>query len=273
MLGGTHLHITCPIDRYSTAIAHMVPGSGLVMASREMTKARKGVEWFLRSQAITDIDVWLQIESELPRGKGMASSTVDISASVHATGSALGIKATPELIAEIALNIEPSDGLMFPGIVLFDHREGTVVERLGDPPPMQFVVFDFGGGIDTVLYGSTDRTRQFSQLEPHFQEAFDMVTAGLSQGDPELIGRGATLSALANQNVLPNAHFDAIRCFAKSVGAAGVNVAHSGTALGVAFIDDELVSQAMEAARNWFPNAEAIYRHRLVGGGALTQTP
>ena len=55
----------------------------------------------------------------------------------------------PSQISEIALDVEPSDGVMLPDIALFDHREGRIVRILSAPPLMRILVLDFGGNVDT----------------------------------------------------------------------------------------------------------------------------
>ena len=77
----------------------------------------------------------------------MGSSSADVTATIAATGLALGVELPPETIASIALSVEPSDGVMFPGIALHDHLEGSLVELLGPPPPMEIVALDFGGTV------------------------------------------------------------------------------------------------------------------------------
>ena len=64
---------------------------------------------------------------------------------------------TPATIAKIALKVEPSDGIMLPGIAVLDHRQGSIAKTLGAPPPMRVVVLDFGGGIDTLAFNGVNR--------------------------------------------------------------------------------------------------------------------
>ena len=47
---------------------------------------------------------------------------------------------------------------MFPGIALIDHRCGSIAESLGPPPPMEVIVIDTGGTVDTLEFNRIDRT-------------------------------------------------------------------------------------------------------------------
>ena len=54
----------------------------------------------------------LNINSQIPVGKGMASSTADIGATIKATLSMLGKSLTGEEISKLAVKIEATDSLL-----------------------------------------------------------------------------------------------------------------------------------------------------------------
>ena len=202
----------------------------------------------------------------------MASSTADISASIAATIAALGEEsAMPpgEIeIARIALLIEPSDGVMLPGLARFDHRQGKVSDTLGPPPPMRVVALDFGGAVDTLDFNSVNREDTLRRLQPTFEEALDLITHGIESGRADEIAAGATLSAVSNQKLLYKPQLDPALRLSDDVGALGVNAAHSGTVLGMLFEDDpELTQFAASRALRELPGLKQIYDCRLVEGG------
>ena len=178
----------------------------------------------------------------------MASSTADVAAAIAATALATGEETDihPAVIAKIALQVEPSDGIMFPGVAMLDHKRGGVVKTLGAPPPMRVVILDFGGHIDTLAFNDVDRDNALKHLEPEFEKALMLVTRGIRTGIAADIGAGATASAIANQQLLYKPQLDAVLRLAKDLGAAGVSAAHSGTVLGMLFEDDDsLVENAV----------------------------
>ena len=171
-------------------------------------------------------------------------------------------------IAEIALSIEPSDGVMFPGIHIFDHRKGRVIRDLGKPPTMWVVVLEFEGTVDTLEFNSVDRECALTRLEPEMGKAVSLIEDGIRHCDPVRIGQGATLSAIANQQVLPKPHFEPALEFSKDVGAIGLNVAHSGTVIGLLFADDRtLAERAASLAGEHLHGLVSARCVRLVGGG------
>ena len=268
MLDGVICLATCPIDMYSTATVELWPGEGLVTAPADSPKAARAVQATLEYLGATGLDASLVLESNLPRGKGMASSTADASAAIAATASATGRKLTPAEIAGIALSVEPSDGIMFPGIVVFDHRSGSICRPLGQPPPMGVVVLDFGGEVDTLKFNSVERGNALRRQEPRMTEAVSLIEAGLQRRDPSLIGKGATISAVANQEISYNPHLDSALELSRELGAYGVNIAHSGTVIGLLLPDQRsLQERAASLAWEGIDGLEALIPCRLVGGG------
>ena len=268
MLRGDHVQVTCPIDLYSTASVELLEGTGKVCGPEDSPKARRGIELALAFFERADVDARLRLQSPLPRGKGMGSSTADVAAAVVATAEALSVHISPDDVARIALKVEPSDGLMLPGIALFDHRDGKVAQLLGPAPAMRVLVLDFGGTVPTVSFNAVDRTVALKRLEPRLTKALDLITEGLRIGDVDLIGRGATLSAQLHQRVLPKPQLSQVLEFAQDMSAAGVNVAHSGTVLGVLLSDDgTLADRAVQKAWQRLSGLRAIFSQRLVDGG------
>ncbi len=268
MLNGVVCMVTCPIDMRSTATVELSPGDGTISAPSDSPKASQAVLATLNYLGETGIDADLRLDSRIPRGKGMASSTADVSAAIVATANAAGHDLAPAQIAEIALGVEPSDGVMFPDIVVFDHREGNIFRSLGPPPPMQIVVVDFGGVVDTLEFNRAQRDTALSRQALKMAKAVALIETGMRHGDPALIGKGATISAVANQDILFNPHLDAVLELSKDTGALGVNVAHSGTVIGMLFPDNStLAESAATLAWRRFPCLESVMQCRVTGGG------
>ncbi len=164
----------------------------------------------------------------------MGSSTADIAATCLATARAVGRELEPAVIAKIAAQIEPSDGQMFPGIMIINHLTGEPKKYLGQAPPLDLVVADPGGSVDTIIFNSRkDLASKNFQKEPMVKQAIELVARGLLTEDWEMMGRGATISAQANQVVLPKPHLALWRQWAAELRALGVLVAHSGTVMGM----------------------------------------
>lgn len=269
LLADSHVMVTCPIDRYATATVVLREGAGQVSGPVDCPKAIRAVALTLDRFGLDALDAALSLESPIPRGKGMASSTADVVASVAATAAALGRAPDAELEADIALSVEPSDGTMLPGIALFDHVGGRVRRRLGTPPPIEILVLEFEAVLDTVAFNAIDHTTALRSRSTSFRESLSMIEAGIASADAELIGRGASLSSSTYQDVLAKPELPQVLALAEAAGAVGVNVAHSGTAVGMLFsADAERTEWAASQARSRLRGLREVHRQRLIGGGS-----
>ncbi len=260
IVDGVRLHASCPVDRYTRATWRPGPRrAGHGEKVRRALAAAGGSPGFLAG---------LTMRSDLPRGIGMASSTADIGAAV---GLWLAMeRGAPDTgaVARAALAVEPTDGVLFDGIVLFDHRRGSVLERWGPPPPIELVAVEVGGPVDTLAFNERDTAAVSREQAGSILRAFELVRRGLAHGDAASIGRGATISALCHQNILPKPALEPLLRLALEEGGYGVNVAHSGSLIGLLLppggYDRERVRRRIaELVCHEAP----IRRLRLVSGG------
>ncbi|NPV69659.1 MAG: GHMP kinase [Firmicutes bacterium] len=276
--------VSCPIDVYSRVqvTVSLPPGTNARLATLSgqpgqqdhgtpgLPKARRAVWLSLARLGITDetVSLSINVSSPIPHGKGMGSSTADIAAAVAATFAAFGKRASPHDIAAIALSIEPTDGTMFRGIALFDHRQGRVTRHLGKPPGVDLLIVDPGGEVDTLEFNRNPHLPELNRKkEREVAEALCLVEQGVRNRDPRALGEGSTLSAKAHQAILPKPGLDLVLTAAKDTGGAGINVAHSGTVMGMLFDSRTVDLPEVETyVRRKLPWA-AITSARLIGGG------
>ena len=277
MIGGTHFLVTCPINQFSRATVTLRVGDSgqpdvAVCGIDHLPKTMQAVSIALEKLAphlgIANLTAEVAITNPIPAGKGMGSSSADITAAVGAIGLAAGKPFPSEDIASIALSVEPTDGVMFPGIALIDHRCGSVAESLGPPPPMEVIVIDTGGTVDTLEFNRADRTVLWKRVAGRTDEALELVREGIRRGDPELVGRGATISARVGHLPETSGWVERAAAFAESESAAGINVAHSGTVVGILLDARERRSKPVyRRAVAAFADAESVQHFRVIGGG------
>ncbi|MGD0153511.1 MAG: GHMP kinase [Thermacetogeniaceae bacterium] len=266
-MSGKNFLITCPVNWYSRVTVKISGHRILFPADR--IKTAQAVRKALDREDCPGRGAVIDVASSLPIGKGMGSSTADLSAACFAVAAALGRRLSPEAVAEIALSIEPSDATFSRGIVLFDHVEGQIHEQLGEPIPIGLLALDFGGAVDTVEFHQRQDLAELNAAnETAVSRALELVRDGLRRQDPARLGEGATMSALANQRVLPKPRLEAIIDYAMAQGAYGVNVAHSGTVAGVLLpLGREAEERLIRDFCRRFPEIEKFYSLRLTGGG------
>ncbi len=180
----------------------------------------------------------VEICSDVPRGIGMGSSTADVTAAIRAVADFHGVTPTAEEIGRIAVQAESaSDPIMIDDrVVLFSHREGSVLESFGRQLPSMVVVgcdADPGtGSIDTIALPPA----AYSEADiDSFRSLRSELRAAVATGDVARLAQVATSSALISQRFLPKSAFGFLLDLCGRVGGHGVQVAHSGTVAGVIF--------------------------------------
>lgn len=269
-LDGSNFLVTCPVTVYSR-VSVSLAGAGDRNGQRVLEKTREAVVRTLRYLNVSQPQISIEVDTELPMGKGMASSSADISAACLATALACGRQLSEDAICDIALSIEPTDGIFLPGVTMIDHVSGTIRRPLGLPPAIRIAVFDVGGEVDTVAFNRrTDLVELNRAKQAKVEEALRLVEVGIQNGDCRMIGAGATLSSLANQSILFKPALEAIIAISRHYQSVGVNVAHSGTVMGVLFAPDERparMESCIQAILQAFPDITHLRTTCLTGGG------
>ena len=270
-LNGESFHISCPVDLYSR-VNVILNSNGKVVGSPDKWKTKEAIKKTLKLLSKEVLGANFEIDSKIPLGKGMASSTADIGAASLATAKALNLtekrkKITPQEITKIALSIEPTDGTLFEGITIFDHRNGTLFKFLGKAPDMEILVIDLGGKVDTLEFNERDLTKINRKREGEVREALKLVEKGIKGKDPGLIAKGATISAFSNQKILYKLGLNRIWKISQKAGALGVNVAHSGTVVGILFEPHKVNFKELKNSLQSEGIGKVFYKTKIVNDG------
>ena len=238
---GEPVLITCPIEKFSTAIVSDefcgVEGLG--------SKSRTILGNVLKIFGVREFKFGVRLTSELPRGKGMASSSADMAAVAQAVALSLGKKFSPDELGKLCADIEPTDGIFYSGVVAMNPLSGRLIKRIYAPEKFQIAIFDYGGEVDTL------KLNRRSDFE--FPTLPDVIDFALTEK-----------SAPANQNILPKRGLCELMEFSRGIGALGVNVAHSGTVAGIFFHAEDLrVAEKISAVRKNFPFLQFVTLTRL----------
>ena len=265
---GVPFLVTCPVNLYTTVIVtdEAVYRKGLG------AKAEKALERTLHYLGEASFPYGIALSSELPIGKGMASSSADIAAVCYAVAAVFGHEITAPEVSRIAAGIEPTDGIFFEGVVRLNHMTGECYESLGELPRMQIAIFDTGGAVDTLAFHQRD---DLSELSVKNEEQTEAALALLSEPRTAAsIAAAATKSALANQAILHKAQLSEIIAESRTLGALGVNVAHSGTILGVLFSPERkklFVETQAAVLQKKFPHLTFLQSAELISGGTIIE--
>jgi uncharacterized protein involved in propanediol utilization len=174
----------------------------------------------------------LIIESELVEGKGLASSSADLVATAYAVTNSIGANITEDLIAQLIYPIEPSDGVMYPGIISFDYKELKLINNIGILPKLTIIAIDEGNQIDTIEYNSIKRicSKYYSMK---YEKLLIQMSNAIKNQDLQMVGKISTESAIMNQANNPKKFLQELIDICKTIGALGVSTTHSGTFIGI----------------------------------------
>lgn len=195
-------------------------------------KSLKLVLKILNYLGIPDNRWKLIIESELPEGKGLGSSTTDLVATARAIENVIGKRLPLEILLQFLREIEPSDGIMFDNIVCFYHRQVKLHSELGYLSNLAIIGIDEGGIIDTIEFNKHLAPYADFEKERYKGLLADLIKA-IKVRDLTAIGKISTTSALLHQKFNPKKHLDYLIELADHTTSSGIIVAHSGTYIGV----------------------------------------
>lgn len=185
-------------------------------------------------------NISIDINSNIPIGKGMASSTADIGATIKATLSMINENLSNEEISCIASEIEPTDSILLYENSIFNPIKGEVKKYLPTLDKGKVIILEPNEILETSIIRSNPNYLDIKlQNKAIINKSFNLLEEGLRKKDLKLIGKACTLSSLANENIHKKLYLDEIIEISNSMGAYGVNIAHSGTVIGI-LVDDKV---------------------------------
>lgn len=223
-------------------------------AYRRWPKAHKAILLLMGRRGFYGHDFALTFPQELPRSKGLSSSTADMVAALRAYGRATSNVSFVD-IDETLQCIEPNDGVHYPGTAIYCHEEAALLNRYDYVPPWRILGIDEGGTVDTVEFNRRPRVWPESQCA-QWETLLKRAQALLADGDSTGLARLATQSTEIWQEAHPKGHYRAVMEFAEQTGALGVVNTHSGTYLGVIYPADHEMGGELELARRVMPECE-----------------
>jgi uncharacterized protein involved in propanediol utilization len=226
--------VTLPIERHSWAVFEVASGSNALTVKpagkwKSLKMARQVLSYFK-----ANCGGKLVIESTLPEGKGMSSSSADLVATASAVANALNRRLPTHMILKFLRGIEPTDGVMYPGSVVFFHRKVQLGWRLAGLPTLHIIAIDEGGQVDTITFNEKHQSIGDDETAA-YTDLLQRAIAAFERRDLKELGLIATRSAIMNQRRQPKKLLDEVLRIAKSSRALGVVVTHSGPCIGLLF--------------------------------------
>lgn len=226
--------VSCPIARCSRITVQLCPDSRISTPPGYL-KAAQAARLGLDTLGRPDLGAAISLDSQLPPGRGMASSTADIVGVLAGLAAALNSSFSAAVLARLACQIEPSDSTMFNSLALLAYRGSSRYVELGSAPALPLLMLDPGTSVDTVSYNVRLDLAAVQTLATTTQTAVEFLSYGLRQHESEAIGAAATLSASIYQKISFSPLVEQALGWAKTTGALGVVRAHSGSVAGLLY--------------------------------------
>ena len=228
---GSEKLVSCPVEWYST-----VEVSAGAPLTDERPLSRAMVDRLLQYwqyPAHMSQDIRIDVQSTIPVAKGMASSTADIAATAIATAHYLGHQLDEQTLAQLCVSLEPTDSTVFRKLTLFDHNDASTQIGCESQPQLDLLVLESPETLRTADYHRIPRHSGLQAGAAALRRAWDKVQEACVSQNPYRLGEAATLSAIASQLLLPKPDFDSLLALVEEWYLYGVNVAHSGSVVGL----------------------------------------
>ena len=264
MAGGKPFLVTCPIDRFTAA--SLTSGSGVFGFGK---KARQMMTMALKARGLEDVPLRIRQFRHLPVGKGMASSSADLALAAAAVGTVAGKPFSEREILDMAVSLEPTDGIFLHGIAAMGQTTGQIFGEY-PAPPLQMALFDRGGRVNTRLFHEEWRRRLTPSYERETERLLRQMTSVLRAGDALQTARIATEGALLHGAMFPFLQAEPFWHAAEKSGAIGMTLAHSGTLLCAFWPLDASksdVRRGTDRIAAAMPQLHFFGLHRLIDGG------
>ncbi len=266
--GGEKL-VSCPIDWFSTV--EITNGNANFSHQRPMM--RKALNLTLKQLGIAQQESQrLKIDfcSTIPLAKGMASSTADIAATIVAAFRHFKQSYSQQLIASLCTQLEPTDSTMFSGFTLFDHNQGLTADEYGSMSNLDILILESPLKIKTASYHKVDHRQTLLSSANQLQSANRNLASAIRFNNAYQLGLSSTSSAIESQKILTKPHFCQLLDLVEKHHLYGLNVAHSGSVVGLLFNaqqhDIERVRFDMEQL-GMMKSYPQCHQHKIIAGG------
>lgn len=241
-LAGSEKLVAYGIDLSSRVTAVLVPSWPAIPATQ--VKMYQLCRLLLTHFGQPQVKLKLSRQSEIPLGKGMASSTADLVATCRAVARLFGRSLSAAEITRFCVQVEASDASAYlaQGLTVIDARTGQVYWQTKWRPQFASLVLEPATQLSTALVHRQLTVLQLKQQATEFAQVYQAFMTAVQTQSLTLLGAAATQSACLRQQLLPKPYFTAIQQFMQTQPFLGLNVAHSGTVIGLMFDPQRLAA-------------------------------
>ena len=237
---GRDVLVSCPINLYTKV---KIFESNNPFSKKKYEKASAFAAEILKGwdsyNIIDTLDI--EISSQIPRGKGFASSTADLCATYYSLLKLFNRKFNEEELIKSCIKIEPTDSIIFNNLTVFDYKNGLYKEQIGKYIEFYILVFEGESVVSTVEFNN--------RMLPAHKSVEDLIgylISGVKHNSISQIAEVCSESIIRNQNRLKYDILPEVLKLKQKHGGLGVLGAHSGDMVGIIFDDEEKLNSALE---------------------------
>jgi Protein involved in propanediol utilization, and related proteins (includes coumermycin biosynthetic protein), possible kinase len=174
----------------------------------------------------------IEINSQIPNGKGLASSTADLCAVYYCLLKLFNKEFNEEELIEQCIKIEPTDSIIFKKMTLFDYKNGLFKKPMGNYLNYNILAFEGNKVVDTVEFNN-------KKLPPlsDVDDLLPILAEAIEEKNLEKLAYVSTESIVRNQKRLYYEFLQEVINIKDKTSGLGIIGAHSGNVLGIIYED------------------------------------
>jgi L-threonine kinase len=236
------LLLSCPINIYTKVKVFECNNAEKKFANKKSATFLQNVlKLWGREEHFKNLDI--EIDSQIPYGKGLASSTADLCAVYLCLLKLFNREFNEEELIEQCIKIEPTDSIIFREMTLFDYKKGSFKQSLGKYLNYNILAFEGKEVIDTVEFNN--------KILPPLSDVDDLLPIleeAIKDRDLKKLAHVSTESIIRNQNRLPYEFLSEVLDIKNRTSGLGIIGAHSGNVLGIIYEDINSLNYAVQFA-------------------------
>ena len=183
----------------------------------------------------------IEINSQIPYGKGLASSTADLCAVYYCLLKLFNREFNEEELMEQCIKIEPTDSIIFKEMTLFDYKKGVFKQSMGKYLNYNILAFEGNKVVDTVEFNNKN-------LPPlsDVDDLLPILRQAIEEKNLKKLAYVSTESIVRNQKRLCYEFLQEVIDIKDKTSGLGIIGAHSGSVLGIIYEDLESLNCALK---------------------------
>lgn len=227
--------ISLPLPRYSRMRFERGETSHHELDLPHMPRCRQAVALYLQQHGLSLPPGRWQHDSELLPGKGMASSTADLVATIRCLDQLFGRVSRIEEIVAVLGRLERSDSVFLDHYALYLSERQLLLRRFDHVPRLYACYADEGGTVATDAV-TAELHAHYATQRHAYRRNLQQMLAAFASADDAAIAHCASISAALGQDVVPKQHLGELQRQQRRFAAAGIVVAHTGSLIGYLFL-------------------------------------